>query len=32
MSEKEVKKCPRCKVEMDDYKTQTFRIGGTGGE
>jgi len=28
----EVKKCPICGMEMEDYKNHTFRIGGTGGE
>jgi len=32
MSENEIKKCPRCGVKMEDYKTHTFRIGGKGGE
>jgi ribosomal protein L32 len=32
MGEHEVKKCACCQAEMDDYKTQTFRIGGMGGE
>jgi len=32
MGEREVKKCPHCGMEMEDYKVHTFRIGGRGGE